>query len=158
MNPCPCGYKNDKKIKCVCTNSQVRNYQKKISGPILDRFDIFLEIPQIAMKKIFDENTDEKDKVLTASIKRARELQRERFKLLNQINKNSDMTIDEIRKFCVLNEDAKLLLAQASERLNLSNRGYLRTLKIARTIADIQNSPSIKIPHIAEAIQYRKQN
>ena len=156
MNPCPCGYKNDKKIKCVCTNHQIKTYQKHLSGPVLDRFDIFLEIPKIAMKKIFDKNFNKKENDLIDSIKSAKEIQKKRFESSSKINKNSDMNIDEIKVFCSLDKEGEHLLEQATERLNLSNRGYLRTLKIARTIADLQSNLHITPLNLAEAIQYRR--
>lgn len=154
MNPCPCGYNGDKRIPCICSESCIKRYQKKLSGPLLDRFDIFIEVAKTPMGKIFSEDKttqiNYQNKIHTAS-----EMQKQRFKGTTKINKNSDMTIKEIKRTCPLSQDSKLLLNQASKNLNLSNRGYLKTIKIARTIADLDHSENIQQHHIAEAIQYR---
>lgn len=154
MNPCPCGYKCDQKLKCICTESQIINYQKKLSGPILDRFDIFLQIPKSSMKKIFKEpkkNTELSKKILSIN-----NIQKQRFSGSN-IQKNAEMTINEIRKYCNLEKNAQVLLTSATEKFHFSNRAYLRILKTARTIADLEQSYEIQPHHIAEAIQYRQQ-
>jgi magnesium chelatase family protein len=159
MNPCQCGYKLDQKIKCVCTESQLQNYQKRLSGPVLDRFDIFLDIDKIPASQFFDDDFNqnrEHQSLITNSIKKSEIMQAKRFRLNQNINANSEMTLTEIRQYCSLDKESQRLLHQAVDRLNLSNRGYLRTLKIARTIADFDGSDKIQSHHIAEAIQYRK--
>ncbi|NIA02127.1 MAG: YifB family Mg chelatase-like AAA ATPase [Nitrospirae bacterium] len=154
MNPCPCGYKGDKKIPCICSQSNVERYQKKISGPLLDRFDIFIEVAKTSMGKIFSEKeTTQIDYHKFINI--ASEIQKQRFKNHPRINKNADMNLKEIKRTCQLTKDSKLLLNQASKNLKLSNRGYLKTIKIARTIADLDQSEKIQQHHIAEAIQFR---
>ncbi|MDD3861302.1 MAG: YifB family Mg chelatase-like AAA ATPase [Candidatus Gracilibacteria bacterium] len=159
MNPCKCGYKNDRKMKCVCTESQIKNYNKKLSGPILDRFDIFLDIEKVAANKFFNEefNDDKGIKDLVGRVQGAKFLQSRRFREHRGIRANSDMNLSAIREFCALDSDSEKILSQAVETMNLSNRGYLRTLKIARTIADLEESESIKLPHLTEALQYRRQ-
>lgn len=154
MNPCPCGYRNDKKIPCICSESHVKRYQKKISGPLLDRFDIFIEVAKTSMGKIFLEE-EKKHNRYQDSIHSASEIQRQRFKNHPKTNKNADMNLKEIKLTCPLTKNSKLLLDQASKNLNLSNRGYLKTIKIARTIADLEKSEQIRQHHIAEAIQFR---
>lgn len=154
MNPCPCGYKGDRKISCICSEPHVKRYQKKISGPLLDRFDIFIEVAKTPMGRIFSEGkktqVDYENKIATAS-----EIQKQRFKNHSKTTKNSDMTLKEIKRTCPLSKESKLILNQASKNLHLSNRGYLKTIKIARTIADLDHSENIQQHHIAEAIQYR---
>jgi len=161
MNPCQCGYKFDQRIKCVCTESQLQNYQKRLSGPVLDRFDIFLDIEKIPANQFFDDDFNknrEHQSLITKSINNARIIQQKRFRPSQNINSNSEMTLAEIKQYCALDKDSKKLLHQAVDNLNLSNRGYLRTLKIARTIADLDSSDKIEYSHIAEAIQYRHHN
>ncbi|MFA6917577.1 MAG: YifB family Mg chelatase-like AAA ATPase [Candidatus Gracilibacteria bacterium] len=161
MNPCQCGYKHDKKIKCICTESQLSNYKKRLSGPILDRFDLFLDIEKIPINNFFDENfakNEAKKKELKKSVELSGFIQRQRFREHKNIRANSDMNLAEIRDYCHLEPDAEKILNQAATNLNLSNRGYLRTLKIARTIADLAGEENISFQHITEAVQYREQN
>ncbi len=158
MNPCPCGYKGDKKIDCLCSDIQVKNYQKRLSGPVLDRFDLFVQVQKTDFSDIFNSEkfvASDKEDILK-SIYFADRVQSERFKEFGPfINKNSDMGLQEIQQFCILDRESKNLLKQASQNLNLSNRGHLRTLKIARTIADLDQSIRIKLTHLAEAVRYR---
>lgn len=156
MNPCPCGYKGDPKVKCICLPHQVENYRKKLSGPILDRFDIFLEVPLVPMKDIFAKAYNNYENLIRKSIQQAFEIQKERFKKTAGIHRNSDMALNEIKRFCDLSPEARDTLKQAIDSMNISNRGYLKILKIARTIADLDLSANIKYAHMAEAIQYRK--
>lgn len=153
MNPCPCGYRNDKKISCICTEGQIRSYLKRLSGPLLDRFDIFMEISKVPMEKIVKKQSDNKSDILI-KIERARKMQERRFKD-SKITKNSDMDLREVQKYCKLGAESENLLTMAANRLNLSTRGYFKTLKIARTIADLESSDKIETRHVAEAIQYR---
>jgi len=156
MNPCPCGYKNDKKIKCVCTKSQIENYQKRLSGPVLDRFDIFLEVERIAFNDIFRGDLNSSfNKNLRQSLLIANHIQKERFKR-GRIQKNSEMELEEIQKYCILSCEDLKLLNQSKENMNISNRGYLRILKIARTIADLKGNENIQQNDLLEAMQYRQ--
>ncbi|MBU1151285.1 YifB family Mg chelatase-like AAA ATPase, partial [Patescibacteria group bacterium] len=159
MNPCPCGYKGDKKIPCICNKGHIKNYERRISGPILDRFDIFLEIEKSSLKDLFkvdNSQAEEEHKSVIDNIKEAKNIQKLRFKKKPQIRHNSDMGIEDIRIHCQLDKPTESLLKKATDNLHLSNRGYLRTLKLARTIADLDNKPSIERKHIAEALQYRE--
>lgn len=156
MNPCPCGHKNDPKLRCICSETQVLNYQKRISGPILDRFDIFLFIPRIVLrdreaKADLDFYTN-----ATRQINTAVNLQRKRFKNFRNIHKNSDMPLSLIEQYCQLGKEENLIINQAAERLNLSNRAYFKTIKLARTIADLEGNEKISGAHLREALQYRK--
>lgn len=153
MNPCPCGYKGDRRIQCICTDIQVKNYQKKLSGPLLDRIDVFLEISKVPMNKAIKEKS--KEVFSFAPILDAQQIQQTRF-ANHRIHKNSDMSLSHIRKYCPLTNEALKLITQASENFNLSNRGYLKIIKLARTIADLEHSEEISQSHIAEALQYRK--
>ena len=163
MNPCPCGYKGDKKVTCICTDQQIKNYQKKISGPLLDRFDIFLEVEKSSIEKMFENGAEEENirkfKQTKELIEQAAAAQKERFCMAESggksVRRNADMEIKEIKKHCRIDGDSKDILNKASENLQISNRGYLRTLRLARTIADMEKSESIKINHIMEALQYR---
>lgn len=156
MNPCPCGHFKNKQIKCTCTESQIHNYQKKLSGPILDRFDIFLEVAGVSIQNIFSEEIDREFAVLLKQIEVASIIQRMRFKNHQHVRKNSDMDIDQIKLHCKLNPTTQKLLDQAIDTLKLSNRGYIRTIKLARTIADMEGSSQIEQNHVAEALQYKK--
>ncbi len=154
MNPCPCGYFTDKKIKCICSENQINNYKKKLSGPILDRFDINIEIND-PPKNILSDKSLENYEEIFSKIKKAFLIQNQRFKN-EKINKNADMDFDNIKKYCSLNKENQSILEQAREKLNLSNRSYLKTVKIARTIADLEESSDLKETHILEALNYRK--
>jgi len=156
-NPCPCGYYESKNQKCICSESQIVNYKKRISGPILDRFDIFLKIPKTPMNEIFNKKPLITNINKSKIIADAHKIQQERFKNQNKIIKNSDMQLSQITEYCLLDDQSKLLLNNAAKSLNLSNRGYLKTIKIARTIADLEGQKHILTSHIGEAIQYRYQ-
>ncbi len=155
-NPCPCGYRGDKENSCKCTTSQIHKYQKKLSGPILDRFDIVITLERTNMENILNKVADSQYKEILETIKSARNIQNKRFKSLKYIFSNSNMSIKEIRKHCQLDYPSQEILNLASKKQKLSNRGYIKTIKLARTVADIENSQNIKENHIAEALQYRK--
>lgn len=157
MNRCACGYLGDPKVKCICSPAQIANYQKKLSGPILDRFDIFLEIPRVILANIFDPIENLKIQNLQKAIREAKNAQTIRFLNYPDIHKNGDMQLEEIRQFCSLNRQANNFLNQAVEQKRLSNRAHLKTLKLARTIADLEKSATVEIVHLAEAINYRKE-
>jgi magnesium chelatase family protein len=154
MNPCPCGYYGDPFRKCTCPPGIISRYQRRISGPFIDRVDIFVEVPHIDYEKLTESRRGEtSDKVqarITAA--RARQLQRFRGKRLTS---NAEMTPTEIREFCQVEEAAQSLLRAAMKQLYLSARAYHRVLKLALTIADLESSDTIKAPHVAEAVQYR---
>ncbi|MFH0769097.1 MAG: YifB family Mg chelatase-like AAA ATPase [Chloroflexota bacterium] len=154
MNPCPCGYYGDPFRQCTCPPSLVSRYQKRISGPFIDRVDIFVEVPHIDYEKLADERLGEKSEKVQARVAAARSRQRERFNG-TKLASNAEMTPAEVRAFCQAEESAHSLLKTAMKQLYLSARAFHRILKLARTIADLEGSDIIKAPHLAEAIQYR---
>ena len=154
MNPCPCGYYGDSFRQCTCPPSLVSRYQRRISGPFIDRVDIFAEVPRIDYEKLADDRLGEPSSVVQARVEAARSLQLERFSG-TRLTSNSEMTPTEIREFCQVEESAQNLLKTAMKQLYLSARAFHRILKLARTIADLENSGIIKAGHVAEAIQYR---
>ena len=154
MNPCPCGYLTSPKRACRCTMSQIQKYHQKISGPILDRIDLHVEMPAIEYKDLVSQASQEGSEEIRKRVLEAREIQTKRFP--HSAGKtNALMTVKEIRKYCVTAEGGKKLLEQAMKELVLSARGYHKILKVARTIADLGQSEIIQEEHIAEAIQYR---
>ena len=154
MNPCPCGYLTSPKHACRCTMSQIQKYHHKISGPILDRIDLHVEIPAIEYKDLVSQLPQESSEEIRKRVLGAREIQMKRFP--GSVGKtNALMTVKEIRKHCTTTEAAKKLLEQAMKELEFSARGYHKILKIARTIADLAKIDMIQEEHIAEAIQYR---
>ncbi len=154
MNPCPCGWYGDKTHTCHCTLSQILKYRKKISGPLLDRIDIHIEVSSLPANLLLQEKEEESSKEIRERVISAWKIQQERFKNEN-INFNGHMDTSQIKKYCVLDDEAKKLLETAIEKLNLSARSYDKIRKVARTIADLDNSELIKPHHISEAIQYR---
>ena len=158
MNPCPCGYYGSTKTECTCTDLQRKNYIKKISGPFLDRMDILACAQEVEYKKIneFYENKQETSEEIKQKVNKARNIQKERYKN-EEINSNSDLTSELIKKYCEIDKNSSLLLEQAFEKYNLSIRGYNKILKVARTIADLEEEKNIGLKHIAESIQYRCQ-
>jgi magnesium chelatase family protein len=152
MNPCPCGYFGDPFRKCTCSPGLV--YQRRISGPFIDRVDIFIEVPHIDYDKLTDERLGESSATVQSRVSAARSLQLERFRG-TRLTSNADMTPSEIRGFCQVEDAAQGLLKAAMKQLYLSARAFHRVLKLARTIADLENSDIIKAHHVAEAIQYR---
>ena len=155
MNPCPCGYYGDPIKACTCSNMVVTKYQKKISGPLLDRIDIHIEVPRVEYEKLSSDRLGESSATVRERVEAARSRQRVRFATANGITCNADMRPAEVRKFCVLDETGQSLMQTAMNQLQLSARAYHRVLKLARTIADLANSESIVSSHLAEAIQYR---
>ena len=154
MNPCPCGYHGDPFHKCSCPPSLVSRYQRRISGPFLDRVDIFVEVPHIAYEKLADERRGETSANVQARVTAARERQQKRFSG-RRLTCNTEMTPTEIRDLCKVEDSARSLLQAAMKQLYLSARAFHRILKLALTIADLEGSDVIKAPHIAEAVQYR---
>lgn len=154
LNPCPCGFAGDQEKSCVCSTSQILNYQRKISGPLLDRLDLKVEVPKVPIEKLTTEKEEEKSVVVRKRVEKARAIQRTRLK--NAFGQsNSEMEQKEIKQFCPLDCEAIHLLRQAAENFNLSARGYFRVLKVARTIADLAEEENISAGHIAEALQFR---
>ena len=154
MNPCPCGFYGDPEKNCICSPNQALNYRKKISGPILDRIDLHIEVPRIKFEKLNETSSAEDSKTIKKRITRARAIQKERFKNSNIIT-NSEMTSEMTKAFCILNQESSSLLKNAVNQMHLSARAYFRILKLARTIADLSDEININLPHVAEALQYR---
>jgi magnesium chelatase family protein len=160
MNPCPCGYFGDPIKPCTCSNMVVSKYQKRISGPLLDRIDIHVEVPRVEYEKLSESRLGEPAATVRKRVEAARERQRDRFGVRSLqtpevVTCNADMRPAEVRKFCLLDETGKSLMQTAMNQLQLSARAYHRVLKLARTIADLAGSESILPPHLAEALQYR---
>ncbi|MDR0369201.1 MAG: YifB family Mg chelatase-like AAA ATPase [Candidatus Peribacteria bacterium] len=154
MNPCKCGYFKDRQKTCNCSSLEIKRYQSKISGPLLDRIDIILEIPRENIDTILETHQGENSESLRKKVISARKIQQERFNGLS-LHANAHMTAKEIQNIIPLDDGCKDFLSQAANSLNLSGRVVHRTIKLARTIADMNNEPSILIKHLAEAIQYR---
>ncbi len=153
QNPCPCGFLGSKIKSCSCMPGQISKYKRKISGPLLDRIDIYLEVPAVEVDKLSDDLKVEDSKIIRERVKKARKIQQERFK--GKILTNSEMSNSDIKQFCSITQDGMDLLKMAISSLNLSARGYHRVLKLSRTIADLAESENILSEHIAEALQYR---
>lgn len=154
QNPCPCGFLGDDRKNCICTPSQISKYQKKISGPLLDRIDIHINVPRVEIEKLTSKNRGIDSNNIRQQVRKARIIQNQRFKNSNT-KTNSEMTQKQIEELANISEEAILLLKSASEKLALSARSYFRMIKLGRTIADLTNSEKIEESHIAEALQYR---
>ncbi len=152
--PCPCGYWRDSLKPCTCAPSTVTKYQKRISGPLLDRIDIHIEVPRVDYDKLSSDRLGESSADIRKRVEAARQRQREGFAGTTLVC-NADMRVAEIRKFCKLDETGESLIKAAMSQLQLSARAYHRILKLARTIADLAGSEGIQTPHLAEALQYR---
>ncbi len=154
LNPCPCGYYTDPHHECHCTPTQIRNYLKRISGPLLDRIDIHVDVPPVRLRELTKLPDGESSAEIREQVEGARAAQRDRFKRA-KIFTNAQMTNRHIKRYCALQPPVQSLLEQAMTELRLSARAYYKILKVARTIADLAGSPTIETPHIAEAVQYR---
>jgi magnesium chelatase family protein len=170
MNPCPCGYYGDPLKPCTCSSGTVTKYQKRISGPLLDRIDIHIEVPRVEYEKLSDQRFGEPSCAVQARVETAREIQRRRFKPetskeglnlqpetcnIQPVLCNADMRPAEVRQHCALDDSCRALMKSATAQLQLSARAYHRVLKLARTIADLAGAEQIGPPHLAEALQYR---
>ncbi len=154
MNPCPCGYASDPDRDCSCSPAQIIKYQKKISGPLLDRIDLHIEVPRIKFEKLADDNLAESSRLIRERVEKARKIQQERFEN-KKILTNSEMSSQEVKEFCKTNEQTIELLKTAVNQFQLSARSFYKILKLARTIADLEERKNIESTHIAEALQYR---
>jgi len=163
MNPCPCGYYGDPLKPCTCSSATVTRYQKRISGPLLDRIDIHVEVPRVDYEKLSDDRLGEPSANVQTRVEAAREIQRQRFKQgspmefesASDLTCNSDMRPAEVRRYCQLDDTSQSLMRSAMNQMQLSARAYHRVLKLARTIADLAGELNITPQHLAEALQYR---
>ncbi len=152
--PCPCGWNGDPTKECTDSLAQVMRYQNRISGPLLDRIDIHVEVPRVDYEKLSSDRMGEPSAKIRERVEQARERQRARF-TGTSLQCNGDMGPGEVRKFCVIDDAGKSLLRAVMQQMQMSARAYHRILKLARTIADLAASEKIETAHIAEAIQYR---
>ena len=155
MNPCKCGFRGDPQKDCVCTASEFLRYQKRISGPILDRIDLQIKVPKVNISKLTSNRDAESSIEVRARVKKVRDIQRKRFQNAKELTINSDMSQYQIKENVRLNKSSLEILKTAIDSLNLSARSYYKILKVARTIADIEGSESVRKDHIAESISYR---
>ncbi len=155
MNPCPCGFLGDERRECVCTAMQIAQYRGRISGPLLDRIDIHCEVGAVMFKELSGKESGESSGAVKKRVNDARDLQKLRFKKDASVTSNANMTPRHVKKYCAINTQSQRLLEKAVDRLGLSARAYTRILKVARTIADLDNEESIGSRHVSEAIQYR---
>jgi magnesium chelatase family protein len=154
MNPCPCGYLGDPMRECRCQASAVQRYQKRISGPLLDRIDIHIEVPRVEYEKLADKRGGESSAALRARVTAARRIQERRYQGTG-LHTNADMGPKELASYVVLDESAEGMMKTAVRQLQLSARAYHRVLKLARTIADLGGEERVLVQHVAEALQYR---
>ena len=155
MNPCPCGYFNHPEKDCVCPPGTVQKYLNKISGPLLDRIDLHVEVTPVAFNELSSLEKSENSNAMRDRVIKARNIQTKRFEENNTIHANAQMSAKMVRDLCVINTAGQALLKAAMEKLGLSARAYDRILKVSRTIADLAGSDEIKIEHLAEAIHFR---
>ena len=157
MNPCPCGYYGDERKECTCSMGMVQRYQNRISGPLMDRIDIHVEVARVPFQKLASLDGGEPSAAIRERVERARAVQRERFQAWGkeQVRVNGDMGPAEVQRFCPIDEAGKQLMRSAVRQMDLSARAYHRVLKISRTIADLAGEEAIQVHHLAEALQYR---
>ena len=154
MNPCPCGNYGSKDLECSCSPTQIQRYMKKISGPLLDRIDLKIDVDRVNFIDLKNEQLEESSEQVKIRVDKARKIQLERFKN-DKIYCNAKMSSKHIKKYCSISEDSAFILEQAFEKFKMSARGYNRLLKVARTIADLDESKNIELEHVIEAINYR---
>ena len=152
MNPCPCGYFGHPTRRCACPPGAAQRYLSRVSGPLLDRLDIHIEVPPVDFKRLASEEKSEPSSAVRERIERARETQQQRFKSRG-LHANGQMDAAHTREYCRLNDDGRRLLESAFAALGLSARAYDKILRVARTIADLEGSEAIEVPHLAEAVQ-----
>ena len=155
MNPCPCGYYNHPEKDCSCAAGIVQRYLNRISGPLMDRIDLHVEVIPVPFKELAEKNKGEKSAMIRERVIQARKIQEDRFHQQRGIYCNAQMTSKLVAKHCVISKEGQNLLKVAMEKLGLSARAYDRILKVSRTIADLSNSQDIKVEHLSEAIHYR---
>ena len=155
--PYPCGFYGDAQKACTCAPAVVTKYQKRISGPLLDRIDIHIEVPRVDYEKLSGDRLSETSESIRKRVQMARDIQTQRYSNIESSNIvcNADMRIGEVRQFCSLQPEGQSLMRAAMSQLNLSARAYHRILKLSRTIADLAGSEEIQSSHLAEALQYR---
>ncbi len=162
-NPCPCGYYGDKKRACKCMPGQIARYQKRVSGPMLDRIDIHLDVPSVETQKLVGKNKKKSDSsaIIQKRVQSARDIQTRRFESTNQsakkagIQSNAEMSTRNVKKFCPLSTKCRTMMMSAAASMNVSARSYFKVIKIARTIADLDSKKNVLTNHLAEALQYR---
>jgi len=169
-NPCPCGHYQSMQSPCNCSDIQVKRYKSKMSGPLMDRIDIHIRVNKVKISSLQDsiykgKNIEESSIVIAKRVEKAREKQRVRYEGLQKTSQshssphspiiNADLSVEQIKKWCVLDDDSQQLLHKASEKLNLSARSYFKIVKVARTIADLYGKDNILLNHVAEAVGYR---
>ena len=157
MNPCPCGYSTDPDRDCSCSPTQIIKYQKKISGPLIDRIDLHIEVPRIKFEKLAEDDKAESSKSIRERVEKARGIQQERFKDKKLIS-NSEMSSQDVKELCKISGPTIDILRTAVSQFQLSARSYYKILKLARTIADLEEKENIESAHVAEALQYRPRN
>ena len=155
MNPCPCGYATDPKNECACSSQMIQRYMNRISGPLLDRIDIHIEVPTVAFQELANKEEGEPSKEIQSRVQKAREVQLSRFKKSRNLFANTQMESQDLKSYCGLDSESSELLRTAMDKLGLSARAYDRILKVSRTIADLDGKNKIDSSHISEAIQYR---
>jgi magnesium chelatase family protein len=155
MNPCPCGYFGDNTRACTCTPTMIARYQGRLSGPLLDRIDLHVDVPRVEYDKLMSDERAETSAAVRQRVESAREHQRKRFAGRAGLYANSDMGVSEIQQLCYLSPEAKQLLEISTKRMQLSARSYHRVIKLSRTIADLEDSRRIEVQHVAESLQYR---
>jgi magnesium chelatase family protein len=155
MNPCPCGYFNHPEKECSCPPGMVQKYLNKVSGPLLDRIDLHVEVTPVAFDELSTLQSAEKSETIRSRVIKARDIQANRFSIRDAVYANAQMSSKMLKEICFIDENSKKMLKSAMEKLNLSARAYDRIIKVSRTIADLDNSNNIKTEHLAEAIHYR---
>jgi magnesium chelatase family protein len=155
MNPCPCGYYTHPKKECTCSTNSIQKYLHKISGPLLDRIDLHIEVAPISYENLRNDEKAASSASIAVSVKKARAIQTERFKDNRGIHTNAQMGGKQLAQSCIISKEGEVLLKRAMEKYQLSARAFDRILKVSRTIADLADSELIQITHISEAIQYR---
>jgi magnesium chelatase family protein len=154
MNPCPCGYFGDDTHQCTCSPQKIHRYLNRVSGPLLDRFDIHVELPRVKFEELRSDISAESSEDIKKRVNDAREMQRERFRGSDTMS-NATINAAQLQKFCVIDKEAENVLKIAFEKLGLTARAYDRVLKVSRTIADLDQSEVIKSNHVLEAVRYR---